>query len=146
MMIDIITILVSVQNARVSSNAHPNRASTPPLDARFWPRIAPLHKTPKTTTRDAHDSKTHTREKKRETKTTMKMMIQERGKKRRKTKKKTTMKNNRRRRRRPHPLYKSASYPCCVSNSAFKSSGDAFAMATIDSDLINEDHKTYIFF
>ena len=29
MMIDIITILVSVQNARVSSNAHPNRASTP---------------------------------------------------------------------------------------------------------------------
>ena len=58
--------IVSVQNARiVSSNAHPNRASTPPLDARFWPRIAPLQKTPKTTLCDAHDdSKTHNTRKK----------------------------------------------------------------------------------
>ena len=70
----------------------------------------------------------------------MKMMIRARGKKKRKTKKKTTTKNNRRRRRRrPHPLYKSdtSSYPCCVSNSAFKSSGDAFAMVMIDVDVID---------
>ena len=145
MMIDIITILVSVQNARVSSNAHPNRASTPHSTLGFGHAslLSKKHQRQHAT----HTIRRHAHAKKRERrKTTMKMMIQERGKKRRKTKKKTTMKNNRRRRRRPHPLYKSASYPCCVSNSAFKSSGDAFAMATIDSDLINEDHKTYIFF
>mgnify|MGYP001465671757 CR=1 FL=1 len=95
----IITIIVSVQNARVSSNAHsqPREKSVyPPLDARFWPRIAPLHKTPKTT-HDAYDSKTHM--KKRETKTMMKMI---RARQEKENKKKT-MKNNCRRR---HPLQK----------------------------------------
>ena len=86
---DVITLLVSVQNARVSSNAHPNRASPPPLDARFWPRLAPLHKNTKdNTTRRTRFEDKRTREKKRETKNDENDDTRARGKKKRKTKKK----------------------------------------------------------
>ena len=84
MMIDIITILVSVQNARVSSNAHPNRASTPHSTLGFGHAslLSKKHQRQHAT----HTIRRHTHEKKRETKTMMKMM-RERGKKRKTNKK-----------------------------------------------------------
>ena len=66
MMIDIITILVSVQNARVSSNAHPNRASTPHSTLGFGHAslLSKKHQRQHAT----HTIRRHTHEKKRETK------------------------------------------------------------------------------